>query len=98
MKKGDLPRSRPFHCTPLRLKPAIAPNVGNSGTQFFSVRGLRLRYPLSIIQLKKSTFTNVHSLLNPVLKQHPTKNVHLYQSYILSRVNTYFLDVFHILF
>jgi hypothetical protein len=32
------------------------------------------------------------------LKQHPTKNVHLYQSYILSRVNTYFLDVFHILF
>ena len=34
-KKGGLPRSRPFHCTPVWLKPAIAPNVSNSGTQFF---------------------------------------------------------------
>ena len=36
-QKGGLHRSRPFHCTSVWLKPAIAPNVSNSGTQFFCV-------------------------------------------------------------
>ena len=34
---GGLPRKRPFHCTSVGLMPAIAPNVGNSGTQFICV-------------------------------------------------------------
>ena len=34
---GGLPRKRPFHCTSVGLKPAITPNVGNSGTQFICV-------------------------------------------------------------
>ena len=29
--EGSSPRSRPFHCTSVWLKPAIPPNVGNSG-------------------------------------------------------------------
>ena len=28
---------RPLHCTPLGLRPAISPNVGNSGAQFMVV-------------------------------------------------------------
>ena len=35
--EGGSSRSRPFHCTPVGLKPAIAPNVGNSGAQFLVV-------------------------------------------------------------
>jgi len=36
-QQGGSPRTRPFHCTSVGLTPAIAPNVGNSGTQFISV-------------------------------------------------------------
>ena len=34
---GGPPRARPNHCTPVGLTPAIAPNVGDSSTKFFSV-------------------------------------------------------------
>ena len=34
---GGASRKRPFHCTSVGLKPAITPNVGNSGTQFICV-------------------------------------------------------------
>ena len=34
---GGASRKRPFHCTSVGLKPAITPNVGNSGTQFLCV-------------------------------------------------------------
>ena len=30
-QQGSSPRSRLFHCTLVELKPAIPPNVGNSG-------------------------------------------------------------------
>ena len=30
-QQGSSPRSRLFHCTSVELKPAIPPNVGNSG-------------------------------------------------------------------
>ena len=33
---------RPRHCTPLGLRPAISPNVGNSGAEFLVV-GVRVR-------------------------------------------------------
>ena len=36
-QEGGFSKPRPFHRTSVRLKLAIAPNVGNSGTQFFSV-------------------------------------------------------------
>ena len=35
--QGRSPRVRPFHCTPVGLTFAIAPNVGDSGTLFLSV-------------------------------------------------------------
>ena len=35
--QGRSPRLRPFHCTPVGLTSAIAPNVGDSGTLFLSV-------------------------------------------------------------
>ena len=54
-QKGGLPRSRPFHCTPVRLKPAIAPNVGNSGTQFFSVGDCVRAIPRLINTKKKKS-------------------------------------------
>ena len=34
---GRSPRARPFHCTPVGLTFAIAPNVGDSGALFLSV-------------------------------------------------------------
>ena len=36
-QQGGSPRSRPFHCTPVGLNPAIIPNADYSGTLFFSV-------------------------------------------------------------
>ena len=35
--EGCSPRARPFHCTPVGLTLAIAPNVGDSGAQFLVV-------------------------------------------------------------
>ena len=36
-QEGGSLRMRPLHCTPLGLRPAISPNVGNSGAQFMVV-------------------------------------------------------------
>ena len=41
-QQGGSLRMRPRHCTPLRLRPAISPNVGNSGAEFLVV-GVRVR-------------------------------------------------------
>ena len=36
-QEGGSLRMRPLHCSPLGLRPAISPNVGNSGAQFMVV-------------------------------------------------------------
>ena len=41
--QGRSPRVRPYHCTPVGLTFAIAPNVGDSGTLFLSVGSGRPR-------------------------------------------------------
>ena len=41
-QQGGSLRMRPRHCTPLGLRPAISPNVGNSGAEFLVV-GVRVR-------------------------------------------------------
>ena len=43
---------RPRHCTPLGLRPAISPNVGNSGAEFLVV-GVRVRAAPDEINEKK---------------------------------------------
>ena len=67
-QKGGLPRSRPFHCTPVRLKPAIAPNVSNSGMQFFSVGDCVRAIPCQ---------KNENEKPNPNLMQHSTRETAL---------------------
>jgi len=51
---GGPPRARPNHCTPVGLTPAIAPNVGDSSTKFFSV-GICVRANPRKIKYKKSS-------------------------------------------
>ena len=46
---------RPRHCTPLGLRPAISPNVGNSGAEFLVV-GVRVRATPDEINEEKTCF------------------------------------------
>ena len=54
-QQGGSLRMRPRHCTPLGLRPAISPNVGNSGAEFLVV-GVRVRAAPDI-KIKRKTFS-----------------------------------------
>ena len=51
-QEGGSLRKRPRHCTRLRLKLAISPNVGNSGAEFL-VAGVRVRAAPYTAEVKK---------------------------------------------
>ena len=69
---------RPRHCTPLGLRPAISPNVGNSGAEFLVV-GVRVRAAPDI-QIKEKT----EGKENKWVKRHSLS--HLWSSHELHMV------------
>ena len=60
-QEGGSLRMRPLHCTPLGLKPAISPNVGNSGVQFLIVGVCVRAAPAPIIMEKEKNCSSRNS-------------------------------------
>ena len=52
-QEGGSLRMRPLHCTLLGLRPAISPNVGNSGAQFMVVGVCVRAAPVLFISIQK---------------------------------------------
>ena len=71
-QQGGSLRMRPRHCTPLGLRPAISPNVGNSGAEFLVV-GVRVRAAPDKTNKEKTNFFSEGGRENVVMKRfaHP---------------------------
>ena len=62
--QGRSSRARLYHCTPVWLTLAIAPNVGDSGAQFMVVGDCVRALPCKM-QLKFIIFLALYNLENP---------------------------------